>query len=119
MLSPSGSAIDSATVKAAFQTPQRIAAYLPTTGCIVETIAATGNNTPASSTTNPAACSPDIRDIQEFSAGWWYDFYRGAKGRFRQGFQYSYLIKQTWRGTGGSPNANINMWFTSFRYFLP
>jgi len=90
-----------------------------TTGCNVETIAAAGNNTPASSTTNPANCGPDIRDIQEFSAGWWYDFYRGPKGRFRQGFQYSYLMKQTWRGTGGSPDANTNMWFTSFRYFLP
>src|SRR5438874_8545018 len=50
-----------------------------TTGCNVETIAATGNNTPASSTTNPAACAPDVRDIQELSAGWWYDFYRGPK----------------------------------------
>ncbi|HJX01202.1 MAG TPA: hypothetical protein VJ453_13610, partial [Terriglobales bacterium] len=66
-----------------------------TTGCNVETIATTGNNTPASSTTNPAACAPDIRDIQELSAGWWYDFYRGPKGRFRQGFQYSYLTKQS------------------------
>src|SRR3954470_22866355 len=48
-----------------------------TTGCNVPTIAATGNNTPASSTTNPAACAPDTRDIQEASLGYWYDFYRG------------------------------------------
>ena len=90
-----------------------------TTGCNIETIAATGNNTPASSTTNPAACAPDIRDIQELSAGWWYDFYRGPKGRFRQGFQYSYLTKQSWRGTGGSPVSNTNMVLSSFRYYLP
>src|SRR5947209_4978477 len=90
-----------------------------TTGCNIETIAATGNNTPAASTTNPANCAPDIRDIQEASVGYWYDFYRGAKGRFRQGFQYSYLTKQSWRGTGGSPVSNTNMWFTSFRYMLP
>ncbi|HEX7961638.1 MAG TPA: hypothetical protein VF493_17085 [Terriglobales bacterium] len=89
------------------------------TGCNVATIAATGNNTPASSTTNPANCSPDIRAIQELSTGYWYDFYRGQKGRLRLGFQYSYLQKQTWRGTGGSPNANTNMVFTSFRYYLP
>jgi hypothetical protein len=90
-----------------------------TTGCLVSTIAAAGNNTPASSTTNPANCSPDTRDISELSTGYWYDFYRGSKGRFRQGFQYSYLNKQTWRGTGGSPTANDNMVFTSFRYYLP
>jgi hypothetical protein len=90
-----------------------------TTGCFVSTIAAAGNNTPASSTTNPAGCSPDTRDISEFSGGYWYDFYRGSKGRFRQGFQYSFLNKQTWRGTGGSPTANDNMVFTSFRYYLP
>jgi hypothetical protein len=89
------------------------------TGCNVATIAATGNNTPASSTTNPAACGPDTRDIQETSLGYWYDFYRGSKGRLRQGFQYSFLNKQTWRGTGGSPTANTNMVFTSFRYYLP
>jgi cell division septum initiation protein DivIVA len=90
-----------------------------TTGCTIETIAATGNNTPVSTTTNPASCSPDTRDIQELSTGFWYDFYRGNKGRLRQGFQYSYLNKQTWRGTGGSPTANTNMVFTSFRYYIP
>jgi hypothetical protein len=90
-----------------------------TTGCNVATIAATGNNTPVSSTTNPAACGPDIRDVSEASLGYWYDFYRGNKGRIRQGFQYSFLNKQTWRGTGGSPTANTNMVFTSFRYYLP
>jgi hypothetical protein len=89
------------------------------TGCNVATIAAVGNNTPASSTTNPAGCGPDTRDIQEASLGYWYDFYRGSKGRLRQGFQYSFLNKQTWRGTGGSPTANTNMVFTSFRYYLP
>ena len=90
-----------------------------TTGCGIETIAATGNNTPVSTTTNPANCSPDTRAIQELSTGFWYDFYRGNKGRLRQGFQYSYLTKQTWRGTGGSPTANTNMVFTSFRYYIP
>lgn len=94
-----------------------------TTGCGIETIGAAGgaigNQTPVSSTTNPANCSPDTRDISEASIGYWYDFYRGPKGRFRQGFQYSFLNKQTWRGTGGSPTANTNMFFTSFRYYLP
>ena len=88
-----------------------------TTGCGIETISA--NGVIPAATTNPANCAPDIRDISEASLGYWYDFYRGAKGRFRQGFQYSFLNKQTWRGTGGSPTANTNMVFTSFRYYLP
>ena len=93
-----------------------------TFGCYVNTIAATGNNTPTASVgvaNNPANCSPDTRDISELSTGYWYDFYRGPKGRLRQGFQYSFLNKQTWQGVGGSPTANNNMVFTSFRYYLP
>ena len=93
-----------------------------TFGCNVQTIPAAGNNTPTSSVgiaNDPANCSPDTRDISEFSGGYWFDFYRGAKGRLRQGFQYSFLNKQTWRGNGGSPTANDNMVFTSFRYYLP
>jgi hypothetical protein len=88
-----------------------------TTGCGVETISA--NGVIPAATTNPANCAPDTRDISEASAGYWYDFYRGPKGRLRQGFQYSWLNKQTWRGTGGSPTSTTNMVFTSFRYYLP
>ena len=88
-----------------------------TTGCGVESISA--NGVIPASTTNPANCAPDTRDISEASLGYWYDFYRGPKGRVRQGFQYSWLNKQTWRGTGGSPTSTTNMVFTSFRYYLP
>ena len=90
-----------------------------TSGCNVQSITAVGANTPTSTTNSIGACSPVTRDISEFSGGYWYDFYRGSKGRVRQGFQYSFLNKQTWRGTGGSPTANTNMVFTSFRYYLP
>jgi len=88
-----------------------------TTGCAVETISQ--NNVIPTSTTNPANCAPDTRDISEASVGYWYDFYRGPKGRFRQSFQYSWLNKQTWRGTGGSPTSTTNMFFTALRYYLP
>lgn len=92
-----------------------------TTGCGIEIApgAAGGNQILASATATPANCSPDTRLIQEGSLGYWYDFYKGAKGRFRQGIQYSYLEKNTWQGTGGSPKAIDNMIFTSFRYYLP
>ncbi len=92
-----------------------------TTGCGIEVApaAAAGNSILASATASPANCSPDTRLIQEGTVGYWYDFYRGPKGRIRQGIQYSYLEKNTWRGTGGSPKAINNMVFTSFRYYLP
>lgn len=92
-----------------------------TTGCGIEVApaAAGGNQILASATATPANCSPDTRLIQEGTIGYWYDFYKGAKGRFRQGIQYSYLEKNTWQGTGGSPKAIDNMVFTSFRYYLP
>jgi hypothetical protein len=79
---------------------------------------------------NPSSgsnCAGDIRLIQEATAGFWYRFYQGPKGRFQFGVQYSYLGKSAWSGTGGvpsgataiSPKGNDNMVWTSFRYYLP
>jgi hypothetical protein len=91
-----------------------------TSGCGIEVAPLPASVAPlASSTATPANCSPDNRLIQEGSVGYWYDFYRGPKGRLRQSIQYSYLEKNTWQGTGGSPKAIDNMIFTSFRYYLP
>jgi hypothetical protein len=74
-----------------------------------------------------ANCAGDIRLIQEATAGFWYKFYQGPKGRFQFGVQYSYLSKVAWSGTGGvpaggsaiSPKGTDNMVWTSFRYYLP
>jgi len=84
---------------------------------------------------NPSAggtCAGDIRIIQEGTAGFWYRFYQGPKGRFQFGVQYSYITRDGWSGNntatgvigaatlpGVSPKANDNMLFTSFRYYLP
>jgi len=91
---------------------------LVATGCNVEVAPAAGGATAASGGV-PANCTLDTRNVQEFTTGYWYDFYRGAKGRVRQGFQYAYFTKDTWAGTGGSPDATNNMFWTSFRYYLP
>jgi hypothetical protein len=79
---------------------------------------------------NPSAggtCAGDIRLIQEGTAGFWYKFYQGGKGRLQFGVQYSYVTKSAWSGSGGvaaglpaiAPKANDNMVFTSFRYYIP
>ena len=92
-----------------------------TTGCGLEVApaGAAGNSILGTSTSTPANCSPDTRALQEGSVGYWYDFYRGPKGRIRQSIQYSYFVKNTWAGTGGSPKAIDNMVWTAFRYYLP
>ena len=85
-------------------------------GCATETLPGGANGfTPGSL----ASCNGDTRDILEATFGFWYKPYNGEKGRFQFGPQYSYLIRNTWRGVGGAPNAVDNMIFTSFRYYLP
>jgi len=75
-----------------------------------------------------ANCTGDTRAVIEGTAGFWYSFYNGPKGRFRFGTQYSYVTRQTWSGaTSGatpapgalSPDGLDSMVFTSFRYYLP
>jgi hypothetical protein len=68
------------------------------------------------------SCGAQTRDIQEATAGWWYDIYKGDHGRFRQGFQYSYAVREGWSGAGtpaiGAKGID-NMFWTSLRYYLP
>jgi hypothetical protein len=78
--------------------------------------------TPLSGGYNPGGlknCNGDTRVIMEGSIGFWYRFYKGPKGTLQWGPQYSYIDRNIWAGTGGSPNATENMFFTSFRYYLP
>jgi Skp family chaperone for outer membrane proteins len=89
-------------------------------GCDVET-APTSTTGPSA----PANCKGVTKDVQEFTAGYWYNIYAGAKGRLRQGIQYSYARRDLWSGLtssanpGAGANGDDNMLFTSFRYYLP
>jgi hypothetical protein len=74
---------------------------------------------PGFNPSNPANCSGDTRSIIEGTIGFWYRLYSGPKGRLQWGPQYSYIDRNTWGGVGGNPNASANMFFTSFRYYLP
>ena len=69
---------------------------------------------------NPGTCAANNRDLQEFVIGYWYDFYKGPLGRLRQGIQYSYATRNVFSGAvGATPQATENMFWTSFRYYLP
>ena len=68
------------------------------------------------------SCGAQNRDVQELAGGYWFDIYRGDRGRLRQGFQYGYLVREAWSGAG-TPGIGAkgieNMVFTSLRYTLP
>ncbi len=111
------------------------------TGCNNEVAASTtysNSGTGFGNSSNPANCGANTKDVQEATVGYWYNIYGGAKGRLRQGLQYSYIERNLWSGVGsttytlpspaggpGVPNpgggakGTDNMIFTSFRYYLP
>ncbi|MGH9718415.1 MAG: hypothetical protein ACRD4R_17030 [Candidatus Acidiferrales bacterium] len=73
-----------------------------------------------------ANCTADTRNVMEGTAGFWYRFYKGTKGTVQVGGQYSYLQRNTWSGASADPNhpsgqpqGTENMFFTSFRYYIP
>jgi hypothetical protein len=98
-------------------------------GCSIEVLPSSGVPGVPGATNG---CVADNRNIQEVTGGYWFRFYKGPRGTLQQGLQFSYLIRHTWQGVGlaanpvtgtpalpGSPTANDNMVFTSFRYYLP
>jgi hypothetical protein len=68
------------------------------------------------------SCGAQTRAVQEVAGGYWYDIYKGDRGRLRQGVQYGYFVREAWTGAG-SPGIGAkgieNMFFTALRYTLP
>jgi Skp family chaperone for outer membrane proteins len=89
-------------------------------GCNTE-VKAGGSTSPST----PANCGGNNKDVQEFTAGYWYNMYSGPKGRLRYGLQYSWFERDLWSGQGGTTNpggvgkGTDNMFWTSLRYYLP
>jgi len=100
-------------------------------GCTVEPTTSTaaagpyGGGGTGFDPSTPSNCGNQNKDVQEFTAGYWYNVYAGPKGRLRYGLQYSRFERDLWSGAGGTTNpgggANgiDNMFWTSFRYYLP
>ena len=92
-------------------------------GCTVEPVSTA--SIPAAAPIAPANCGNNNKDVQEFTAGYWYNIYNGPKGRLRQGVQYSWFERDLWSGAGGTTNpgggarGKDNMVWTSLRYSLP
>jgi hypothetical protein len=75
-----------------------------------------------------SGCGNNTRDVQEITGGYWYDIYKGDRGRLRQSIQYGYAVREGWSGTGTAGTLTTplngakgidNMFWTSFRYYLP
>jgi hypothetical protein len=95
-------------------------------GCYTEVLPVTSPNGGGDVPGSASNCNADTRNIQEGTFGYWFRFYRGVHGTLQQGIQYSYAVRHSWQGIGdpangitGSPKGIDNMWFTSFRYYLP
>ncbi len=99
--------------------------YLSNSACL--TTAAPGYNGSSTGFYPGGSCGAQTKDVQEFTAGEWYDFYKGDYGRMRLGLQYAYAARQSWTGAVVSTNGPNgvgakgidNMFWTSFRYYLP
>ena len=98
--------------------------HFANSGCYTETVPSTA----VTAGFNPGAlskCTADTRAILEGTAGFWYRFYSGPRGRVQFGTQYSYVTRQTWSGItptsapSGAPEGLDNMIFTSLRFYLP
>ncbi|MGA2754155.1 MAG: hypothetical protein ABSE53_10320 [Terracidiphilus sp.] len=93
-------------------------------GCLVEPTAVTAGATGAAPVA-PANCGGSNKDVQEFTAGYWWNIHNSPKGRLRQGIQYSLFRRDLWSGAGGTANpgngahGDDSMIFTSLRYYLP
>ncbi len=94
--------------------------------CLIEPNPGNGGvNQSADPTGAGSSCAGSNKDVQEFTGGYWFNIYNGPKGRLRQGFQYSYMLRNLWSGNGGTANPSNtaegvdNMVFTSLRYYLP
>jgi hypothetical protein len=75
-----------------------------------------------------SGCGNNTRAVQEITGGYWFDIYKGDRGRLRQSIQYGYAVREGWSGTGtaGALSSPLNgakgidnMFWTSFRYYLP
>jgi hypothetical protein len=78
------------------------------------------NLTQAACTTEGGTCAPNIRRIDQITAGFWHKLYTGAFGQVRFGAQYSHTELTAFPGASGyAPATTEEMVFTSFRYYPP
>jgi hypothetical protein len=98
------------------------------TSCAVQAIPGYASGSVGYTGIAGSGCGNNTRNVQEITGGYWYDLYRGDRGRLRQAIQYGYAVREGWSGTSSAPTLSTpligakgidNMLWTSFRYYLP
>jgi hypothetical protein len=96
--------------------------FFNVTGCFTETPPPT-TGTNGFTFGSLSKCNSDTKSLVEGTVGFWIKAHNGPHGRLQFGPQYSYVTRYAWTGTSGigfaSPHGIDNMFFTSFRYYLP
>jgi hypothetical protein len=80
------------------------------TGCNIENTVNTGSSP-------PNLCNGVTGLVWQLTGGFWDKMYNGPAGTVQWGLQYSYTERELLQGIGGSPHADENMVFLSFRYY--
>ena len=62
-------------------------------------------------------CQAQTQDLQQITAGFWQDMYKGSFGRFVFGFEGGEIWRAGFSGKGGTPRTNVAIFMTSFRYY--
>jgi len=93
-------------------------------GCYTETLPATSSPS-GYNFGGVGSCSGQTQRVIEGTFGFWIKPYNGPKGRVQFGPQYSYISRDAWTGAGATtgtfiaPHGIDNVFYTSFRYYLP
>lgn len=89
----------------------------PMSGCATQVLTSTSG---ASFNASSGTCTANVQMVQEFTVGFWQDFYKGDLGRLRYGLQYEYVQDTLFTGTGsaaGGLHPSNNIVFFSLRYY--
>jgi type II secretory pathway pseudopilin PulG len=62
-------------------------------------------------------CAANTSQIQSGAIGGWWKFYQGPLGNMQVGLSDTYIKRESFGGTGGAPNTNINIILVAFRYY--
>jgi hypothetical protein len=66
---------------------------------------------------SPLPCTGNIAALAGGTFGFWWRFLHGNFGTMMGGASYSYVRKNIFRGIGGSPYANEQIFLAAFRYY--
>jgi hypothetical protein len=72
---------------------------------------------PENALANTCSANTNIRGIEGFQVGGWYNIYRGGFGTMQTGAEYEFVERTSFKGVGGSPSTNDNIVLFAVRYF--